>query len=340
MTVLVLNDTRIDRHIGCNFVMGAIRTLLARHGLDDVRYWPAHADPRNDPNFHTALATAKLVVINGEGTIHHNRPAGKVLLAAGQHARSRGVPVALINTGWEANSPELVATLNTFDLVAARDSHSASQMRSNGTNVRVVPDLSLALAQKPAVTDTHHRVGIAVTDNVDRLKALELEHLRRDCDGESLAISHAAPGIRGWARFLRDGISLREDLSHPARLTGLLRMRHRLSQRGDPDSDSFTAILSGLELLVSGRFHACTLALAGMTPVIAQSSNTGKIAALFQDAGLDTWRCMGPISVSAIEDARERGWSDQERDNIILYRQRAVLEAERLFEDIAGLASS
>ena len=49
---------------------------------------------------------------------------------------------------------------------------------------------------------------------------------------------------------------------------------------------------------------------------------------------------MGPISVSAIELARERGWSDQERDNIILYRQRAVLEAERLFEDIAGLASS
>lgn len=340
MTVLVLNDTRVDRHQGCYFVMGAIRTLLARHGLDDVRYWPAHLDPRDDPNFNAALATAKLVVINGEGTIHHDRPAGKVLLAAGQHARSTGVPVALINTGWEANSPELIATLNSFDLVAARDSRSASQMRMNGADVRVVPDLSLALAEKHAATDNQDRTGIAVTDNVDRFKALDLELLRRECDGETLAISHGDPGIRGWARFLRDGISLREDLSHPATLAALLRMRHRLWERGAPNSDSFIAALSGLELLVSGRFHACTLALARMTPIIAQSSNTGKIAALFQDAGLDAWRCMGPINLSAIEDARHRGWSDQERENIVLYRQRAVQDAERLFADLAQLASS
>jgi hypothetical protein len=49
---------------------------------------------------------------------------------------------------------------------------------------------------------------------------------------------------------------------------------------------------------------------------------------------------LNDISVPAIEDARQHGWSDHERENSILYRQRAVQEAERLFEDIAGLASS
>ncbi len=340
MTVLVLNDTRVDQHHGCFSVMGAIDRFLRLKGFDDLQYWPAHTDPSADPAFDAALSIAKLVLINGEGTIHHDRPAGKVLLRAGLRAKLADVPVALINVGWEANGPDMVAMLETFDLVSARDNRSAEQMRAQGAKVRIVPDLSLALPKNFTDTPVHERVGVGVTDNVDRLKALGLDRIRRACGGDTLAIVHGDPKLSGLMQFVRGGISMRQDTLRPTRIAALMRLRYRLWRRGTADSTAFLHELSRLELLISGRFHACTLALALGTPVIAQSSNTGKIASLFRDAGLESWRCKGPLGPSEIEAARQHGWSDLERENIALYRQRAVDDADRLFTDIAKLVQS
>ena len=113
MSVLVINDTRVDMHHGCYAVMATIGELLERQALGPSFYWPAHAEWRNNPDFEAVLAKAKLVVINGEGTIHHDRPAGRRLLEAGKKANDVNVPVALINTGWEGNGLDLQAMLDT-----------------------------------------------------------------------------------------------------------------------------------------------------------------------------------------------------------------------------------
>lgn len=340
MSILVLNDTRVDRHHGCYAVMAAIGALLERNALGPVRYWPAHTEWRGSAEFDAALAAARLVVINGEGTIHHDRPAGRRLLEAGARARDTGVPVALINTGWEANGPDFVAMLDHFDLLAARDSRSAARMAEGGAEVRVVPDLSLwhARANMPQ-TVAGTRAGIGFTDNVDRFKSLALERLRRACGGETLVIGHGTAGFGGWAGFLREGIGLREDIRHPARLAGLVALRHRLWRAGLPATDAFLARIARLELLVSGRFHACTLALATGTPVIAQSSNTGKIAALFHDAGLDQWRGEVTLDRVSVQEARARRWSEAERAALDAYLAGAVTAAEGLFVDLARLVA-
>jgi len=127
-----MNDTRGDRHHGCQAVMSAICSLMERNGMRATHFWPAHADWRNDSGFDAALGSARLAIINGEGTIHHDRPAGRRLLEAGMKAHAAGVPVALINTGWEANDIQLAEMLTWFNLVAARDSRSARQMRAAG----------------------------------------------------------------------------------------------------------------------------------------------------------------------------------------------------------------
>lgn len=340
LPVLVVNDTRVDRHHGCHAVMAAILALLERNGMRAAHFWPAHADWRGDPEFDRALAEVRLVVVNGEGTIHHELPAGRRLLEVGGRARAQGVPVALINAGWEANGPDMVARLVDFDLVAARDSRSAKQMGAGGAEVRVVPDLSFwhSLALVPGPSADHPREGVGFTDNVERLKALELERLRRACWGKTLAISQAAPGCLSGLRFLRGGVSLRQDLRHPTRLAALLRLRRRLWRQTDTNHAAFLHRIAGFELLVSGRFHACTLALAMGTPVIAQSSNTGKIAALFHDAGLAPRRAALPLDTKAVREERARGWSRQERANLDLYLACARTAAETLFEDLSGLA--
>lgn len=340
--ILVVNDTRVDRHHGCHAVMGAIIALLERNGMRASHFWPAHADWRGDPEFERALAEVRLVVVNAEGTIHHALPAGRRLLEVGARARAQGVPVALINAGWEANGPDMVALLADFDLVAARDSRSAEQMGVGGAEVRIVPDLSFwhALALTPGPPADHPREGVGFTDNVERLKALELERLRRACWGQSLAIFQGAPGRLSGLRFLREGVSLRQDLRHPARLAALLCLRRRLWRQTGTDHAAFLQRIAGFELLVAGRFHACTLALALGTPVIAQSSNTSKIAALFHDAGLASRRAALQLDTEAVRAEQVRGWSLQELANLDLYRARARAAAETLFDDLASMAGA
>lgn len=340
--VLLVNDTRVDKHHGCQAVMNAIFVLLQRNLMKPALSWPAHLEWCNVAEFDEVLPKADLVVINGEGTIHHDRPAGRRLLELGARARAESVPVALINVGWEANGPEFVSLLNDFDLVSARDSRSAEHMRAGGATVRVVPDLSLWFARSQGVrpNTSTKRVGIGVTDNVDRFKSLALNSMRSSIDGQLVSIVHGAPGPTGWVRFLRGGVALSEDLQHPSRLAALLRLRHNLWRQGSTDTQQFIAHLAAFKLLVSGRFHACTLALAAGTPVISQASNTNKIAALFHDAGLDSWRCKGLLDAVKVHDASAHGWSEHEYRNLCVYLDQAVGKTEKLFSDLAKLAKN
>lgn len=340
MSVLVVNDTRVDQHHGCYAVMAAIGELLKCNVPGNVHYWPAHAEWRGNSDFDAILAAARLVVINGEGTIHHDRPAGRRLLEVGSYAKAAGIPVALINTGWECNGPDLVAMLDHFDLLAARDSRSAERMALSGAQVRVVPDLSLwHVTNQDSGEAMCPRAGIGFTDNVDRFKALELARLRRACKGMPLSICYSNNRLSSWAQFLRDGVAIRQDPIHPVRLAALLRARHELWRRSSTDTGAFIAQVAHLDLLVSGRFHACTLALANGTPVIAHSSNTGKIAALFHDAGIEEWRSVVNLDPGAVSDACVRGWSASERDNLRGYLASATQATEVLFSDLSDLAT-
>ncbi len=315
--------------------MQAIEALLDRHGMRAIAYWPAHADWRHSAEFALALGKARLVLINGEGTIHHNRPAGRRLLEIGAEAKARGIPAALINAGWEANDFSLAAKLDDFALVAARDSISASGMGIGRRNVRIVPDLSLCapvLGAEPARSGS-----IGFTDNVDRLKAVLLDRCRKACSGATVAIVYGNRGPAGYLRFLRQGLGLRQDFRLPGQAMAILRLRHRLWHYGTSDTLAFLDDLAGLDLLVSGRFHACTLALATNTPFVAQSSNTGKIANLIADVGLASWRLNMPLEPDAIRDAAARGWSQEETEARSNYLATARDLANSLFRDLRQL---
>ena len=341
-SVLVLNDTRCDRHYGCDSVIGAISKLLDKNGFKNISFWPAHREWRNNAIFDRLISDSDLVLVNGEGTIHHNKAEGKRLLEIGGRAKREGVPAALINAGWEANGEDFVQLLGDFDIVTARDGVSAKRMGSGKINVSIVPDLSLWFAQSQGFSpvSNHGRSGVGVTDNVDRFKALRLENIRSVSNSAMVSIAYGETGVSGCVRFIRDGISLSEDIIYPARLASLIGLRYRHWRQPKIDANGFISRLANLELLVSGRFHACTLALAAGTPLVALPSNTDKISALFGDVGLDKWRCTASINPDLLGYAKEYGWRQTEFSNICDYLRYASMAAERLFSDLAKLAQS
>lgn len=334
--VAVLNDTRIDRHHGCERVMQALDHLLQTNGCEVVARCPAHRNWEHDAAFLQGLERAQLIVVNGEGTLHHDRPAARQLLNIGRWAHARGLPAVLVNAGWEANSPELSAMLDDFALVAVRDSASAAELATHDRPSRVVPDLSLYAGN--AGIPSGQRGAMLFTDSVNRFTALDLEACRQAVGGQTLSIVFPEGGPMGYLAFLRAGIA-KSDLPKPQVLLRLLAMRHRLATQANRHTDHFLKALAQGSLLVSGRFHACTLALTTGTPFVAVPSNTGKIAALVADAGLESWRAETDLTTGAILKARELGWSAAERKNIDIHLAHARDQATQLFRDIRSLAA-
>jgi hypothetical protein len=332
---IILNDTRVDRHHGCSSVMRTLEAGLATAGFRIAATVPAHSDWAQDAGFQAALPSAQLLVINGEGTLHHDRPAGLRLLQAGRHAREHGLATALVNAGWEANGAAYGDAVRGFDLVSARDSRSAEALRAVGIDCRVVPDLSLC---SPAPPEPARRAGIACTDSVDPDVTLALDALRRAAAADVLSIHDFDPARDPSWGFLRAVVG-RRDLAHPARALALLRARRAQWRSSAPGTDAFLRRIAGYELLVSGRFHACTLALVAGTPFVAAGTNSHKIHALIEDSGVAAWRGRAQLSPDGLREAARQGWSPDEKAAVARFVCQARDGAAELFRDIGTLAA-
>lgn len=331
--VVLINDTRADAHHGCWRVMRTLEALLAERGFEVSARAPAHTDWRTNAAVKAAIPKASLVLVNGEGTLHHDAPAGGPLLAVAALAGGCGVPSVLVNASWQDNGPNYQAGLKLFSLVQARERGSQAEMASAGVEARLAPDLSLYDEVVPAGP----RAGVGFTDSVVRSRALALEKARRRLGGSAAPIMYHPPGIGGTLRNLREGIA-RRDLADPGFLLGMLSARAASRGAELRDEAAYMAKMTGLELLVTGRFHAATFAMAAGTPVLAVDSNTRKIAATFADAGLEPWRVVEADTLDADMLERGRRWTEGERRNLADYLAAGRLATRRLYDEIAEIA--
>jgi hypothetical protein len=331
---VVVNDTRADRHHGCRRVMRTLFDQAREAGIEVIATAPAHADWRSDAAFLKGFDAARLVIVNGEGSIHHDRLAGERLLEVAAAAHDRGVPAALINLSWQDNSPRLSARLAGFALISARERRSAEAIIAAGAACRVVPDLSLF----PEVAAPPVRAGVGFTDSVVREAGLALEDARLRFGGRPAPIHFGAPGLPGRVRDLREAVGL-ADIGRPAFMTRVLLARWRAFDAQVADDAAYMARIASLALLVTGRFHAATFALAAGTPVLAVESNTHKIAALFEDAGLDPRRLVRPEALTAEHLSAAAHWTPAEAAALADYLSQGRARTRSLFADIARLAT-
>ena len=330
---VLINDTRVDNHHGCDRVVTTLVRKCIDIGVQIVQTSPAHTDWRKNSNFLKALETAHLAIVNGEGTIHHSRPAGIRLLEVGAYAKQLGIPAVLLNCTWEDNDHRCSEMLRDFALIASRDSLSAAQIRAAGVSCRVVQDLSFYGEFKCLPVA---RRGVGFTDSVLRAATLGLEAARRQFHGEVMPIQFSETGARGLYRFLRSYIS-KKDLAQPANLIHVLKVRLHHYFKQTHDIDEFISGLQNLELLVSGRYHACTLAMIARTPFVAISSNSHKIEALIMDSGLAKWRTCCGLDAKQLEDARQIGWEAGELPAVEAFVADARQSADKLFRDVAAI---
>lgn len=323
---LIVNDTSTTLHYGCNAVMTTLVEGLGTRNILPSWMWPVGVDWRDHRAFLLSRQ-ADVVVVNGEGTIHHSadRERARSLCRIPELARAKGVPAILVNASIEALQPDCLDALRLYDAVFVREARSRRYLASHGIDAAVTPDLSLGV---PSGASSERR-NVLVTDSVVREATTALRDFANSIEGSSASMRLRPTR---WQRRLSRAATV---LGH--RKPG----RARYVPTRDPGE--FIARLRRSRAVVAGRFHAVTLCLHTDTPFLAIRSNTSKIEATLEDALGDTTRLVDIDSLRG-DEARTRlttgiGFSKGELEALVAYRARAARDREHMFDAIAGLAA-
>jgi hypothetical protein len=326
-----LNDTSLHNHHGCRHVVATIRHCLAQRGLALTHSTPAGALWSADPELLASMAASDLILINGEGTLHHGAELAARLLSVVDHPARAGKPVVLLNTIYQANPSDWAGWLSKMDLIATRDRNSQAEIAGLGLQAEYAPDLSLYLDQPQAAGDGRHiGYGDSVYPEIKRAlrDAYRGERRPRLYLPIHTGIRHPGADLRLSRRWHNVRFKLRAGLRH---------WRDRGYRLSD-DVDGFRADLRRTSIYLTGRYHGICLAISCGVPFRAISSNSHKIEALLAEAGLRPERLAD--RVAAIADTAPQDWqfTDLERQSLAAFLSEGRRRTDLLFDRVAELA--
>ena len=329
MKFAILNDTSIDLHHGCSRVMDTLCGFVQSHGAEVLVRVPRKCAWWKNTKILDKLRAADAIIINGEGTLHHGRPAARDLLRVVEHPSTRDKPLHLLNALYQENPAEWAPLLDAFHSISPRDSLSAGELRKLLERpVSYIPDLTLCAG--PISCDEPRHMEMVVGDSVDESVSAALASLAKENGAQfvpslsRLKTLGGKTGLSGFNRRLRRKLhEMKVQIQNP---------QLQLAR----DTQEYAAALCAAKLHVTGRFHGVCYSIITGTPFIASTSNSWKIEALVSDFGLDPERV---IPIAAVpERIRRRDWSfsEVEKANIRNALANAKTDAEILFDEICA----
>ncbi len=331
LRALLVNDASLAGHHGSALVTQRCVELACEAGIDLEAGWDWDAVEAALSGRHTF----NLVIVNGEGSIHHDSRSARRIAALAHNLADAGTPAYLVNASEEANGAEVLAGLAKFRLRFVRDEVSRASLARAGIDAQVVPDLTLSWFAAP---NARGKGDLLVTDASDQTTAARLVALaakwngRRGLGARTISFRAMPPWPARGSRKRRIGFAFKSLLSRMTpssawslRYAGVLRTRDDLL-------DVMTGNARGI---VCGRYHAVCYALRIGLPFIAVEGNIGKVSALLADIGIanrvftldELEKLPGPPAVAPI--------SDEEKARIAIFLDNAEVRARDMFDRIA-----
>lgn len=309
MRIAFLNDTSAWYHWGCTATSTAIREMLEARGhtvdavpiqaLHGIKTVPQNLTDFDNPEFFKSffkhhlpvtkpILESDLVLINGEGSLHHVSKLPLLILYLAYAAKKYGRKhVQIVNhscypDGDKTEANSLGATLyrgvyRVLDYVAIREHRSLAVMQQLGVEATLSFDcLPLYLKYHPQPAAERTKTVVVAGSVAWRAQGIT-----------ALAAYMRAMEKQGYAITVLTGAK-----SFPARDDALfVEALKKAASEGWTHLDApsieawFTAIGSAA-LLLSGRFHYTIAACMLDTPAVILDSNTPKNAALAEMAHL------------------------------------------------------
>ncbi len=287
MKLAILNDTRPTHHFGCRLVMENLLNELSENEADVIWTWPVSVDWRRHVSKMKQMPKVDAIIINGEGTIHHNadRRFAQALIDFAVFARDElKTPCYLINATLHKNSVSAYQSLSLLRAIYVRDKGSLAELQNAGLDGRYVPDLTFGRNKNYAVVQGS---GVCVIDSAVREDSEGLQAYAQAHDYPFRSMVVARPSN---ARFLR---SPRPWVKNVIRW--LKGDRHVSVEPTD-----YIQYLHSFSMVVTGRYHTVTMCLKNRIPFVCLESNTPKVRYLLQDVMGDTSRS---VSMPVLQQA-------------------------------------
>ncbi|MBV1868719.1 MAG: polysaccharide pyruvyl transferase family protein [Marinosulfonomonas sp.] len=332
-TAVILNDTRPIGHHGCSRVMDVIERKLADRNIVISATSPVRNTWWEDEKLLGHIAKADVIVINGEGTLHHGSKQGSRLLRIVDHPACENTPIFLINALYQENPPEWGELISKMDGVWTRDGRSAKALASaTGKKVGFFGDLTLCSG---SLQESQLRNGVVIGDSV--LKPLTKLLAQASLNRKNVKLVptltrlkslKGRTGFRGWRREVYSRIfQVYWSLKYPALAIA-------------PDHNDYARVIGESKLHLTSRFHGVCFSILTKTPFLAASSNSWKIEALLEDCGLAPERLISEDDIETYLDANEYSpYSPDELRNIDRYLEEAETKSDLAFDIISDAAN-
>lgn len=265
MKIVLFNDTSTIEHIGCQAVSNSHKRGLKRHEI--IHSYPVSSfislskldeksqlkSLRTNKNLISYIEKSDGIVINGEGTLHHDR--GSEYLAIAKIAKEHNKKVFLVNTIFQEMSKH-VDVLKLIDDIAVREMFSKSEVEKLGGKARLVLDSILDAQFQPVdcvdfantvvFTDYHHE------RQRDVGKAMEEAYI-------NLPKAYGGRGVSFYPMHVKNAKSV---------------WKHAVQN------------LRTANTVITGRHHGVYLAGLAGVPFVACGGNSWKIESLIKTSGL------------------------------------------------------
>lgn len=326
LKVAVINDTRPTHHFGCLLVMKNLLHLLQQQQMEVAWSWPVSVDWRKHKRKIRSMPEVDAIIINGEGTIHHNRQRkfSQALIDFCEYASQvMKKPVYVVNATLNQNSPDAYQKLALARAIYVRDRGSLQELNDHDVPGSYVPDLTMAGSPETMTLDTTARQGTLVIDSAIKTDTALLRELadRHDHDFRSMIV--ARPGN---ARFLRSPRPWVKNIWKWLREDRLV----------STDVDVYLQQLATYSGVITGRYHTLTMCLKQRVPFYALASNTPKVFFLLNDVFGDDHRQRTLDDIVANGDQPVEPFSEQELAAIDTFLAMANRESEIMIRAIAA----
>ena len=227
----------------------------------------------NDQDLHAALEASDLVVLNGEGSIHHNSVRALALLALAKTAIEAGKKVLLMNATLQQMMPQLLQeVLSRVALVHVREMASKNFLEQLGIKSFATADLAFLALDDESTTKTRlldAAAHVLVTGGVSINKE-SLIQLFRAVENIGLRPVYLSIGDGGETELARGVCSER---NVPMVDAGTLGVKELIG------------FLRQFPLAISGRHHINVFLMRAGVPFLPLPSNTWKVKETLKAVG-------------------------------------------------------
>ncbi len=338
-TAVIINDTSYKPHHGCETVVNNIITLLKERNIYTIATNPVGISWQNK-TFLEEIGKADIIIVNGEGTLHHSEVRVKDLVLVGKYVKENfDKPIVLINSIYQENGSQIASYMKYFDQIYVRESFSQKDLAQFNIASSVIPDMtfySIYNLKKKRISEY-----IGVTDSVDSALSKKLFLFAKRYHYKflpALAVPKINPSKYIYTFLKRARFKVFKFVKTLLLKFGIpLKYKRIRTMYYIDEYDDYISEIGDLKFFITGRFHSLCFALKTLTPFVAITSNSHKIEGLLYDIGI------GENRIKTIEEIEEKKldiyfvFSNEEKEKIEKYITMAPTKIESMFDKISEL---